>query len=89
MTMFSAEDQQNILKFVKKDVTDGMNRSKLAKTDLNKKENILNPKKIDVGFTSSIIIETLEKDKKGFADVTTSILRRVSNVPQSNGRESV
>ena len=86
MTMFKAKDQQNILKtvmrkFVKKYVIDGVNRPKLAKTDLNKKENILNPKKIDVGFTSSIIIETLEKDKQGFADVTTSILRRVSNVP--------
>jgi len=37
-------------KFVKKDVIDSANRSKLARTDLNKKENMLNPKKIDVGF---------------------------------------
>lgn len=69
MAVFMAKDLENILetvmrKFVKKDVIDGANGSKLAKTDLDKKENMLNPRKIDVGFASRAIIEKLEKDKK-------------------------
>ena len=68
MAVFMAKGLENTLetlmrKFVKKDVIDGANGSKLAKTDLDKKENMLNPKKIDVGFASRAVIEKLEKGK--------------------------
>ena len=57
MAVFMAKHPENIPETVTRDVIDFANWSKLARTDLNKKENNMNPKKIDVGFASSIFIE--------------------------------
>ena len=69
MAVFMAKDLESILdtlmrKFVKRDVMGDASGSKLARIDLDKKENLLNAKKTDIGFASRVIIEKLEKDKK-------------------------
>ena len=69
MAVFMATDLENMLKalmykFLKKDVLDGANAAKLARMDLDKNEDMLSVKKIDVGFASRAIIEKLEKDNK-------------------------
>ena len=68
MAVFMTKYLESILetlmhKFVKRDVMDAASRSKLARIDMDKKENLLNAKKTDVGFPSRAITEKLE-DKK-------------------------
>ena len=69
MSVFMAGELKNILKtlmckFIKKEIVEGTSGTKLTKIDLDKKENLLSTKKVDVGFASRAIIEKLEKDKK-------------------------
>ena len=66
MAVFMAEDLQHILqtlinKFVKKKILDG---AKLVRIDRDKKENMLNLRKVDVGFAVLAMIEKLEKNKQ-------------------------
>ena len=70
MMPFMAEDLYNILestmkKFVRKSVIEeSTTAGKLASIDLNKKENLKEPKKCEVGFAVRAITDKLEKSKK-------------------------
>jgi hypothetical protein len=69
MVVFMARDLQNLVqsvmeKFVKKSVVEDLSGIRLTKVDLDKKDNLLPVRKVDVGFASKAIIEKLEKDKK-------------------------
>ena len=74
---------------MKKDVLDGAYAAKLARMDLDKKEDMLSVKKIDVGFASTAIIDKLEKDNKVSQLQLLTFYTRVPNLSQINGRKVV
>ena len=70
MAAFMAQDLAYIVrsamsKFVKKDVIDTASSSaKLVNIELEKEDNLLPPKDVDVGFAVKAITEKLQKDRK-------------------------
>lgn len=70
MAVFMAQDLAYIVrsamsKFVKKDVIDTASSSaKLVNIELEKEDNFLPPKDVDVGFAVKAITEKLQKDRK-------------------------
>ena len=79
MAVFIAEDLKHIFlttlrKTIKKDVIDEENVSKLINVDLDKKENMLNVKKFDIGFASRALIEQLDEKTKGATAAVAFIL---------------
>ena len=67
---FMAEELYTILwtlleKFIKKSVLEeATTAAKLSKIDVLKKENILSPKKVDVGFACKILLQEAQAKKK-------------------------
>jgi len=70
MHPFMAEELYSILwtlleKFIKKSVLEeATTAAKLSKIDVLKKENILSPKKVDVGFACKILLQEAQAKKK-------------------------
>lgn len=70
MAVFMAQDLAYIVrsamsKFVKKDVINTASSSaKLVNIELEKEDNLLPPKDVDVGFAVKAITEKLQKDRK-------------------------
>ena len=60
MMPFMAEDLYNIHSVIEESTT----AEKLASIDLNKKEDLKEPKKCEVGFAVGAITDKLEKSKK-------------------------
>ena len=70
MLPFMAEELYTILwtlleKFIKKSVhEEATTAAKLSKIDVLRKENILSPKKVDVGFAWKILLQEAQAKKK-------------------------